>query len=206
MHSESTPMLVGLGGDRAASFGPPEWPLERYADYLSFLTRIQFSARLQAKFDVSDIVQQALLQAHAARAGFRGRSEGEWLAWLRVILANVIANAARQFDTGARDLQRERSLEGGPEGSSHLECCLVAEQSSPSERTVRGGDVLRLFRELGDLPADQRRVVELHHLQGLPVARVAELIGRSRSAVVGLLYRGVKALRERLSGPGEDEA
>jgi RNA polymerase sigma-70 factor (ECF subfamily) len=45
------------------------------------------------------------------------------------------------------------------------------------------------------LPPEQRRVIELRHLRGLPVAEVAELMERSRPAVVGLLYRGLKRLR-----------
>ncbi len=43
--------------------------------------------------DASDIVQQALLQAHANREQFRGNSEAERLAWLRAILANALAAA-----------------------------------------------------------------------------------------------------------------
>ena len=46
--------------------------------------------------------------------------------------------------------------------------------------------------------ADQRRVVELHYLRGLAVADVAAEIGRSRPAAVGLLFRGLKRLRELL--------
>ena len=46
------------------------------------------------------------------------------------------------------------------------------------------------------LPEDQRRAVELHHLQALPSAEVAELLGRSEASVAGLLRRGLKRLRE----------
>ena len=55
------------------------------------------------------------------------------------------------------------------------------------------------------LDDDQRRVVELHHLKGLPVAEVAEQMGRTRPAVVGLLYRGLKKLRELLQEREEGE-
>jgi RNA polymerase sigma-70 factor (ECF subfamily) len=45
--------------------------------------------------------------------------------------------------------------------------------------------------------------VELHYLEGLPVAVVAERIGRTRPAAVGLLFRGLKRLRQGLREPGE---
>ena len=176
-----------------------ERPLEAYRDYLRLLTRLQIGPRLQAKLDASDIVQQALLQAHQGRAQFRGRTEAEWLAWLRAILANALAGAARRFDTAARALARERSLEAELElSSSRLECLLAADQTSPSERASRGEELRRLACAMARLPEDQRRVVELHHLQGLPVAEVAQLMDRSRRAVVGLLFRGLKKLRELL--------
>src|SRR5881227_959290 len=150
-------------------------PLERYGDYLRLLARLQVPPRLHAKLDASDVAQQALLQAHAHRATFRGRSEAEWLAWLRAILANALTAAARRFTTEARDMGRERSLEAELElSSSRLEVLLAADQSTPSERAVRGDELLRLARAMACLPPDQQRVVELHHLKGLPVAEVAD--------------------------------
>src|SRR5262245_36658207 len=156
--------------------------------------------------DASDVVQQTILQAHEARAQFRGSTEAEKLAWLRAILANVLAAAARQFETRARDLKRERSLEAELErSSSRLEGLLAADQTSPSQRAVRGEELLRLAAALGGLPEDQRRVVELHYLKGLTMSEAAEQMGRTRPAVVGLLFRGLKKLRELLREPGEGE-
>jgi RNA polymerase sigma-70 factor (ECF subfamily) len=146
------------------------------------------------------------MQAHEARGQFRGTTEGEKLAWLRAILANVLAAAARRFEARARDPSRECSLEGELErSSSRLECLLAADQTSPSQRAVRCEELLRLAAALARLPEDQRQVVEFHHLKGLTVADVAEQMGRTRAAVVGLLFRGLKKLRQLLREPGEDE-
>jgi RNA polymerase sigma-70 factor (ECF subfamily) len=180
---------------------------EDYRNYLCQLARLEIGPRLQAKLDASDIVQQAVLHACEKRGQFRGRTEAEWLAWLRAILANAIAAAARRFGTLARDLARERSLEEGLElSSSRLEALLVADHTSPSERAVRREELLRLASALGQLPEDNRTVVELHHLKGLPIADIARELGRTPPAVVGLLYRGLKKLRELLQHKPEGEA
>jgi RNA polymerase sigma-70 factor (ECF subfamily) len=181
-------------------------PLEGYRDYLRLVARLRLGPRLQAKLDASDIAQQAILQAHRSRAQFRGGTEAEWLGWLRAILANTLAAAARRFGALSRGPGRERSLEAELEGSSsRLECLLAADQSSPSDRAALGEELLRLARALTVLPEDQRRVVELHHLKGLPIAEVALEVGRTRAAVVGLLYRGLRRLRELLQEkPGGD--
>jgi RNA polymerase sigma-70 factor (ECF subfamily) len=180
--------------------------LEEYRDYLRLLARAQLGPRLQAKLDASDVAQQAILQAHQARGQFRGTTEAERLAWLRAILANVLAAAARRFEARGRDVGRERSLEADLDlSSSRLECLFAADQTSPSQRAVRGEELLRLAAALTRLPDDQRQVVELHHLKGLPVAEVAAQMGRTRPAVVGLLFRGLKTLRRLLRDGGEGE-
>jgi RNA polymerase sigma-70 factor (ECF subfamily) len=185
---------------------PHERPLEGYRDYLRLLARTQLGPRLQAKLDASDVAQQAMLQAHQAQGQFRGTTEAEKLAWLRAILANVLATAARRFEARARDVGREQSLERDLElSSSRLECLFAADQTSPSQRAVRGEELLRLAAALTLMPEDQRQVVELHHLQGLPVAEVADRMGRTRPAVVGLLFRGLKKLRQLLRDSGEAE-
>jgi RNA polymerase sigma-70 factor (subfamily 1) len=126
---------------------PDDRPLEGYRDYLRLLARLQVGPRLRAKLDASDVVQQTLLQAYQSREQFRGRTEAEWLAWLRAILANALAAAARHFDTRARELGRERSLEADLErSSSRLECLLAADQTSPSEGAVR--DRHELLRQI----------------------------------------------------------
>ncbi len=182
----------------------PSRDLEGYRDYLRLLARLQLSSRLRAKLDASDLVQQTMLQAHAAKDQFRGRSEVEWRAWLRAILANNLAAGVRQFATEARDIDRERSLEADLDlSASRLEGLLAADQSSPSERVVHSEDLVRLARALASLPADQREVVELHHLQGLSVADVAAETERTGPAVVGLLYRGLKRLRALLRDTDE---
>ena len=173
--------------------------IEDYRDYLMLLVRLQLGSRLRAKVDASDVVQQAILHAHERRGQFRGGTEGEWLAWLRAILANALAAVARRYDAQARDPARERSLEVELDrSSSRIEGLLAADLTSPSERAVRGEELLRLAHALARLPEDQRRVVELHYLKGLAVADVAEQIGRTRPAAVGLLFRGLKRLRELL--------
>ncbi len=180
------------------------WSIEDYRDYLLLLVRLQLGSGLQAKLDASDVVQQAILHAHERRTQFRGGTEAEWLAWLRAILANALAGAARRLHTQARDPGRERSLDVELEHSaSQMERVLAADQTSPSERVVRGEELRRLAHAIARLPEDQRQVVELHYLKGLTVADVAEQIGRTRPAAVGLLFRGLKRLRELLHDPEE---
>jgi RNA polymerase sigma-70 factor, ECF subfamily len=176
----------------------PVRPLDEYRDYLLILARAHFAPGLRAKLDPSDAVQQTLLQAHERRDQFRGRTEAELAAWLRRILANVLAGSLRTFSTAARDVGSEQSLAALDGSSARLEGWLAADHSSPSEQVARGEQLLRIAGALVRLPDDQRRAVELHHLRGCPVAEVAEVMGRSNRSVAGLLIRGMRRLRQLL--------
>jgi RNA polymerase sigma-70 factor (ECF subfamily) len=175
--------------------------LEGYRDYLYLLARAQLDPRLQGKLDASDVVQQTLLQAHDKIDQFRGQSAEELAAYLRKILGNVLVDAVRQFDAGKRDLALERSLRASLEDSApRLDAWLAADQSSPSQKAVRHEEVQKLARALAQLPLDQRIAVELKHLQGWSLEEIGRNMGRSTTAVGGLLRRGLRKLRELMDG------
>jgi RNA polymerase sigma-70 factor (ECF subfamily) len=173
--------------------------VEHFREYLSLLARLQLHPRLQGKVDLSGIVQQTLLEAHLAMSTFQHLNEDQQSAWLRTALANNLTDEVRKLGTAMRDLKRERSLEAAlEESSARLEGWLAADQSSPSQQAIRNERLLHLAHALAQLPEDQRRAVELHHLRGYPVAEVSREMDRSPGATGALLARGLKKLRELL--------
>jgi RNA polymerase sigma-70 factor (ECF subfamily) len=179
--------------------------LQQYRPYLYLLARSHIGTRHQAKIDASDIVQQTLLDAHQKQTQFRGGTEAEWMAWLKQILANNLADAVRGLARAKRDVSRERSLdEQIGDSFSRVEGWLAASQPSPSQQAVRSEELLCLAEVLTSLPQPQREAIVLHHLQGLPLADVAAQLEKTPAAVAGLLHRGLKRLRELMtnrSGP-----
>ncbi|HLJ95953.1 MAG TPA: RNA polymerase sigma factor [Gemmataceae bacterium] len=174
----------------------PSGGLERFREYLGLLAKLQVAPRLRSKVDLSGVVQQTLLEAYQARSRFPQRSDRHKAAWLRRILANNLRDEIRKLETAAREVRRERSLEAALEASSsRLEVWLAADQSSPSQKAMRQEQLLLLADALTQLPSDQRQAVELHHLQGCPLAEVAQHMDRSKGAVAALLFRGLKKLR-----------
>jgi RNA polymerase sigma-70 factor (ECF subfamily) len=179
--------------DRSGSL---QRPLESYRDYLRLLARLQLDPRLRGKLDASDVVQQTLVKAHQNAEQFRGQTEAERAAWLRRILANTLADAARKFRfETARGLSLEQALH---ESSARLEEWLASAGESPSEQADRQEQLLHLAQALGQLPDDQRQAIEMHHLHGSLLTDIARAMDRSEASVAGLLRRGRKRLRELL--------
>jgi len=170
--------------------------VERFREYLCVLARAHVHPRHPSRIEASDLVQQTLLEACQEQNQFRGRSDAELAAWLKQILTHNLADALRGCERAKRDIRRERSLAASIEDSfSRAEDWLAATHSSPSQQAIRIEDLLGLADGLAQLPDDQRESVVLHHLQGWSLAQMAEHMGRSESAVAGLLHRGLKRLR-----------
>lgn len=173
--------------------------LDGYRNYLHLLVRLQLGRRWQTFIDPSDIVQEALLKAISKRDQCKGTNGEDVAAWLRSILANQVVDEVRKRQQQKRDVRLEVSLEADLDASStRLESWLTDDGTSPSQRAVRHEELLQLANALIELPEDQRRAVELHHLHGLPVQEVADELGRSRSSVAGLLRRALKRLQGQL--------
>lgn len=179
----------------ADSIGNPFDP-QRFRGYLLVLTQMHMTRELRGKLEPADIVQQALLEAHQQVDAFRGRSEPEFIGWLRTILARTIVDATRTATRAKRDVNRERSLEADIDATSkQLHAWLIADQSSPSMRFERQENSVLLSDALARLPDGQREVLVLRHCRGWTFAQIAEHMECTTSTVAGLLARGTDALR-----------
>ena len=79
-----------------------------------------------------------------------------------------------------------------------------AAEPTAEEQVVAGTVDPELLAALAQLTRDQREVIELRLVAGLPVAEVAAITGRSVGAVKQLQHRGVRRLVMLLM-PGEEE-
>jgi RNA polymerase sigma-70 factor (ECF subfamily) len=172
--------------------------LWKYRNYLRRIARRRLGSRLRGKVDESDLIQEAILQAYLNRNQFRGTSEAQRRGWLRTILENKIISALRRFSRRRRDSGREISLESRSCELAERGFAGDATTASVSRQVDHDEELRRLAVALAALPDDQRRAVEMHHLEGLSFAEIAARLGRSRTSVAGLVFRGVSALRLRL--------
>jgi RNA polymerase sigma-70 factor (ECF subfamily) len=176
--------------------------LELYRPYLTVLARVQIGRRLQGKVDAADLVQEAFLGAARDLAQFRGTTEPEFRAWLRQILASLLANLVRHYQgTQRRDIRLERQLSIELDQSSQaLDRGLAAVQSSPSQQAMRREQSMLLADALGQLPEEARELLILRHLEGLTFPEIARRMGRTIDSVKKRWPRALASLRRVLEG------
>lgn len=176
-----------------AKFAPA---IEHYISYLTVVAESQMNAKLRAKVDPHDIVQETMLEAHRDLGMFRATSDAELRTWLRTILTNNLVSAARYHSRQKRNGQRELSLNSVSVSSGrHHQHHSHTDPSFPGLKLVQQEWSEKLATALRRLLADERTAVTLKHLHNRSVAEIALHLGRTQGAVAGLLRRGMKKLR-----------
>jgi RNA polymerase sigma-70 factor (ECF subfamily) len=136
-----------------------------------------------------DVVQEAFLSLWRSGARY-DRARGSVRSWiLRAVHNRAIDAFRREAATVGRDVPDE-----GITGS------LPARERTELE--VERRDDARLVRDaLGELPADQRQVIELAYFGGLTHVQIAEALQLPAGTVKGRMRLGLSKLRVALAEP-----
>ncbi len=199
--SESLTMEQLLTQVRSGDAQAREALFDACRDYLLLVASAQLGPRLQAKVDPSDVVQVTLLEAHRDFQRFQGATRGEWLAWLRQILARNVADYVRHYrGTAKRNAAREvRFADANTQEPSPGAAEPAADQTTPSQEVLRRDEELRLAAAIQQLSPDHREVIQLRNLHRLPFDEIAQRMGRSRPAVQMLWLRAIRTLQRLLA-------
>lgn len=169
--------------------------LEKLRPYLRTLAVGKLKGVNKTRFDESDITQKAIISAHENRLQWKGSSLESLKAWLNKILTNTILNEIQQNKAQIRDYRKEVSIDNT---SSNIIEFTKKIADSPSKLIELDELSLLVDRLIDELPDDQRHAFILVRLEILPTEEVAKIMGKSRNAIGGLVFRGLETLREQI--------
>ncbi len=197
--SSTTALLVASKGGNNEALGDL---LLRYRGYLLMLAHRYLSDQLRRRIDPADIVQVTFLEAKRDLSAFRGETPAEFAGWLRGMLKNNIASAlSHHVMTQKRSTKKEVHANAG-DGDSGSHGNWIAQlpggKTSPSGIAVREEAVMAMMDALHQLPETQAEAIRLRYMEGLPLKEIVERMGKSDTAVAGLLKRGLQKLRTLL--------
>ncbi|MEU3845197.1 RNA polymerase sigma factor [Streptomyces sp. NPDC028635] len=173
------------------------WPDERLiraaqdGDVASLTTVVMDSQPHVRKFalslcaspqDAEDAAQEALIILYRKIGTLR--ATGALGSWMFRIVRNECLRQVRSLFARSEETAAE------PEG------CV---EQSAEEAVLRRMDVERIAAAVGALPRDQRQVLVMRDVQGLPGHAVARSLGLSNAAMKSRLHRARAALRHSLA-------
>ena len=183
-----------------------------YRNYLRMVVRTGLGPRLRERVELSDVVQEALVEVVRQFPQFTGQNEAALVGWLRRLVGQKLADLGRYHSRAKRTgsgsdvpLDAPYEIAGGGvhggEGGGKLLDMLSLSQTSPSEAASRRELIVLLADALADLPGSEAEVLWLHHAEGLSFEGIGERMGLSRKSIRGVWARGLKSLKRTLEGP-----
>jgi len=169
--------------------------LRLHRDRLKQMVHVQLDARLQARIDPSDVVQEAMIEAARRFRDYLQDRPLPFYPWLRQIAIDRIARVHRNhLRIARRNIQRETALEPLlPDDSlQQLAGCVLHHCSDPARRLFRKETGEQIREALGRLAKDDREVLVLRFLEHLSAAEAAAVLGVS---VPALRMRQLRALQ-----------
>jgi RNA polymerase sigma-70 factor (ECF subfamily) len=146
--------------------------------------------------DAEEVAQDTFERAYHALAGY----EAERVAamrlrpWLARIALNLARNRLRRRPPPVRSLE---------DGDGQPLAVAAPADAEPAQVAERGHERELLVGLLAALPRPYREAVVLRHVEGLPYAEVAEVLGRPVGTVKTHVHRGVRQLRVELENRKE---
>lgn len=155
---------------------------------------------LRDRADAEDVVQEALLHAFLDLAELR--THDRFVAWLLGIVVNLAKTRLR--------MRREVPVEDWTGGRAIRGFVWIDAEPTPEARQEARELHDRVWKALGELPAEQQETVQLHYVDGLRVWEIAALVGVptgtvkpdciGRAAACGALSQQSWASRSKAAG------
>ena len=194
-------------GDRAALNAL----FAKHRDRLCRMVQLRLDARLQARVDASDVVQDAYVEVVERLGAYLRDPKLPVFLWMRLVVGERLVKLHRHhFGAQMRDAGREVSLFRGalPEASSAaLAAQLLGKHTSPTQAVVRAERTLRVQEALNGLDPIDREILALRHFEELTAAEAAEVLGLEEGAAAKRYFRALKRRKDALGTmPGGQES
>jgi len=138
------------------------------------------SRHVRTRADAEDVTAEVFQHALANLARFEWRGV-PFVAWLYRIAGNAIAD---RWQHASRE-------QGAAAADDPVDPQSGADASQIERRAL-------LFRLVGTLPADQRRVIEMRFAEEKSIREISQAMKRSPGAIKQLQFRAIRSLRAQL--------
>jgi len=186
--------------------------LERHRGPIRRLVELRLDRKVQRRVDVSDVVQEVMVEASGRLEKYLDDPVMAFHLWLRQIAWDHIIDTYRRHRVSAkRNMDREQPLMaaggGSPDESSvDLAVQLSDPKLTPAAIATQREIAEQVERAIHRLDENDREVILMRHYEHLSNLEIAEVLGLNPPAASMRYLRAVRRLRQLLEGDEEAAA
>jgi len=183
--------------------------LDRHRDALRRLVQMRLDKKIQRRVDVSDIVQDVLLEANRRLTTYLQDPKMPFHLWLRHMARDRIIDAHRRHRASAkRSVDREQPLAASPamdRSTMELAAQLCDPELTPAAAATMRELAKRFEAAIDRLDERDREVVLMRHFEHLTNQEVAQALNLTEPAASMRYLRALRRLRSLLAEPAVHE-
>ncbi len=173
--------------------------LERHRDAVRKLIRMRLDQRIQRRVDVSDVLQDVLIEANRRLQDYIKNPVMSFHLWLRQIAKDRMIDAFRRHRGSAkRSVDREQSLtapQGSEQSSILLSQQLQDHELTPAAAATQKELAKKVEEAIGKLGPQDYEIIVMRHYEQLSNREVAEALELTEPAASMRYLRAIKRLK-----------
>jgi RNA polymerase sigma-70 factor (ECF subfamily) len=178
--------------------------LERHRDSLRRIVQLRLDQRIQQRIDVSDIVQDVLVEANRRLQEYLAHPAMPYHLWLRQIAQDRIIDAHRRHRASAkRSVDRERQLAvpaAGDHSTIQLAAQLAGHELTPAAAATQQEMAELVEAAIARLPDQDCEIIIMRHYEQLSNQEIAQALGLTEPAASMRYLRAIRRLKELMTG------
>ncbi|TWU36599.1 RNA polymerase sigma factor CnrH [Novipirellula aureliae] len=184
--------------------------LERHRESVRRLVKMRLDRKVQRRVDVSDVVQDVLLEANGRLEKYLNDPAMAFHLWIRQIAWDRIIDTYRRHRVSAkRNMDREQAMHAPAtqdQSSIQLAAQLCDPALTPSTAATQRELATKVEAAIEQLVEQDREMILMRHYEHLSNLEIAEVLGLNPPAASMRYLRAVRRLRELLDEDADDDS
>lgn len=176
--------------------------MERHRNSLRQLVRMRLDRKIQNRIDVSDVVQDVLVEANRRLSNYLTEPAMPFHLWLRQIAKDRIIDAHRRHRVSARrSVDREQSMavpRGYDQSSIELAALLGDPNLTPAAAVMQAEMARRVEAAISELDEKDSEIIVMRHYEHLTNQEIGKLLNLSEPAASMRYLRAIRRLKQVL--------
>lgn len=174
------------------------------------LVRMRLDQKIQRRVDVSDVVQDVLIEANRRLPRYLDDPIMPFHLWLRQIARDRIIDAHRRHRVSAkRSVDREQQLaapRGYDQSSIHLASVLGDDRLTPAAAALQQEIARKVEASIALLDDKDCEVIVMRHYEHLTNQEIGEALGLTEPAASMRYLRAIRRLKQLMAEQLPDES